>query len=176
MTVAAGPFFVASALLVVGGAAKSVRPHDTATALRASGLPLGPMPVRIGGVTEAAIGVFAIVVGSRTTAVLVAASYLVFSVFVGVALLRGIPIATCGCFGKEDTPPSWVHVGIDVGAFVAALVVVAEPGVGLGDVLSSQPLAGVPFVLLAITGTVAALLALTSLPRLLVAARPAVRS
>lgn len=174
MTIAAGPFLIAAALLVVGGCAKTARPHDTATAIRTMGFPIGPTSVRVGGVVEVVIGMFAIVVGSRTSAVLVASSYLVFAAFVGVALLRASPIATCGCFGKADTPPSWVHVGINVAAFVAAAAVVAEPGVALADVLGPQPLAGVPFVLLMITGTAAALLALTALPRLLASARPAV--
>ncbi len=81
-----------------------------------------------------------------------------------VALLRDAPIASCGCFGKEDTPPSWVHVGVNLVAVVAAAVVAIDPGAGLFDLLADQPLAGVPFLLLAATGVLLAFLALDPAP------------
>ncbi len=165
MTIAAGPFVIAAALLAIGGVLKAIKPGDTANALRGVGLPAGALLVRVGGVAEAAIGVWALVTADRAAAVLVALSYLAFTGFVVVALVRGAPIASCGCFGKADTPPSWVHVGVNLVAVVAAVVVAIDPGVGLGDLLADQPLAGVPFVLLTLTGLFLAFLALTLLPR-----------
>lgn len=167
MTLAAGPFAIAAALLVAGGAAKAARPADTANALGAMGLPRSPLLVRVGGVAEAAAGIAALAVGDRTTAVLVALSYAAFAVFVIVALRTGAPIATCGCFGKADTPPTRLHVAVNLGAVAAAVAVAVQPSAGLGVVLPHQPLAGVPFLLLVACGVGLSFLLLSSLPRTL---------
>jgi hypothetical protein len=171
VTIAAGPFAIAAVLLVLGGAAKTLRPDDTARALSEAGVRMPSMGVRIVAIAEVAIGGYAIVVGDRASAVLVALSYAAFTVFVVVALARRLPISTCGCFGRTDTPPSLVHVGIDLGAVVAAAVVAVDPGVGLLDVVNDQPVAGVPYVLLVATGVLCALVAMTTLPKTLALAR-----
>ena len=106
MSVLAGPFVIASALLALGGAFKAVDPADTAYALRALGLPHAALLVRAGGAAEVVIGVGALAVGGPVFAALVALSYLAFAGFVVVALHSGSPISSCGCFGKVDTPPS----------------------------------------------------------------------
>jgi len=171
MTVAAGPFLIAAMLLVLGGVLKARHPIDTANALRGIGVPAGPRLVRAGAVAETAIGIWAVAVGDGAAAVVVALSYGVFAVFVAVALLRRAPIASCGCFGKADTPPSLVHLGVNAGAITAAVVVAFDPGVGLPDVFAEQPLAGIPMLLLIGTGAFLAIVAMSSLPRTLAAAR-----
>jgi hypothetical protein len=167
MSLAAGPFLIAATLLAVGGVLKTARPTDTANALRAVGIPGGPLLVRVGGAAEAAVGLVALATGDRIPAVLLAASYAAFAAFVLIALGRGAPLASCGCFGKADTPPTRLHVILNAGAAAAGLAVALNPGAGLVDVLGSQPLDGVPFVLLLGCGVSFAYLALTSLPRLL---------
>ena len=167
MTVLAGPFAIAAALLLLGGVLKAARPHDTATALRGVGLPVSPLLVRIGGIAEAAIGAAALITGGTISAVLVALSYAAFLTFVGVALHRHIPVATCGCFGKADTPPTRVHLAVNLVAVVAAVTVAVDPGVGIVDTLRAQPLAGLPYVLLVTLGVALVYLALTNLPRTL---------
>jgi hypothetical protein len=122
--------------------------------------------VRAGGVVEVVIGVVAIATGDPVAALLVAASYAVFTAFVVVALARDIPVGSCGCFGKVDTPPSIVHVVVNAGAIVAAVAVALGPGGGIGDVLADQPLLGVPFLVLVAVATYAAFLALTLIPQL----------
>jgi hypothetical protein len=169
MTLAAGPFAIAAALLVAGGAAKAARPGDTANALGAVGLPRSVLLVRVGGLGEAAVGVAALAVGNRTTAVLVALSYAAFTVFVVVALRSGAPIASCGCFGKADTPPTRLHVAVNLGAVAAAVAVAMQPSAGLGVVLPRQPLAGVPFVALVACGVSLSFLLLSNLPRTMAA-------
>jgi hypothetical protein len=171
VTVAAGPFAIAAALLVLAGAPKVVRPRDTVNALRAAGIPAPNVFVRVLAFAEVAIGIDALVRGNRPSAVLVALSYSVFTVFVLLALRRSTPLASCGCFGRDDTPPTWIHVAIDAAAVVAAVAVAVDPGVGLPDVLRDQPLAGVPFVILLVSGTFLAYLALSALPRLMVLVR-----
>jgi 6,7-dimethyl-8-ribityllumazine synthase len=156
---------IAAVLLVAAGLAKALHPDDTATALRGAGLPIARLAVRLGGAIEVVIGAAAVIRGDRATAVLVAVSYLSFAGLVAAALARDLPIATCGCFGRDDTPPSWAHVGVNLGAAGAAIAVALDPAVGIADVLESQPLAGGPFVLLVLVGAGAAALLLTQLPR-----------
>lgn len=165
MNAATGPFDIAAALLAFGGAAKALQPVDTANALAAAGMSVHRTLVRVGGLLEAAIGLGALATGSRSLAVLVAVSYLAFTIFVLVALARGTPISSCGCFGKADTPPSRIHVVLNLAAAGAALAIVVRPTSGFVDVVAGQPLAGVPYVLLVVTGVVAAMTALTVLPR-----------
>jgi hypothetical protein len=173
MNAAAGPFVIVAALVALAGALKAVSPSDTANALRGVGLPASRWLVRAGGVFEMAVGAYAVVAGDRIGAALVAASYLAFAAFVAVALARGAPIATCGCFGKADTPPSLVHLVFDAAAAVAAIAVVVDPTAALADTVADQPLAGVPYLLLVVTGTYLSFLALTTLPRTLALVREA---
>jgi hypothetical protein len=122
--------------------------------------------VRIGGAVEVAIGVAAVVTGAVLPALLVAASYVAFTGFVVVALVRHLPIGSCGCFGKVDTPPSVLHVVVNAGAIVSAIAVALGPGGGIGEVLADQPLLGLPFLALVAIATYAAFLALTLVPQL----------
>ncbi len=161
-----GPFLVATILLATAGIAKVVRPDDTVGALRAMGISVPPLVVRVGGGIEAAVAIGAALTGAPVLAAIVAASYLAFTGFVVVALARRLPISSCGCFGRMDTPPTVLHVVIDAGAAVCALAVTLRDGGGLGPVLADQPLAGIPFLLLVAAGTSAALTALTVLPKL----------
>jgi len=162
----AGPFLVAALLLTVAGALKAIDPATTAGALRRAGLPVPLVAVRIGGACEVVVGAAAIVTGATVPALLVALSYLLFTAFVVVALRRHIPIGSCGCFGKVDTPPSVIHVVLNAGAIVAATAVALGPGGGIADVLADQELLGLPFLLLVAIATYAAFLALTVLPQL----------
>jgi hypothetical protein len=162
----AGPFLVAALLLTVAGALKAYDPATTAGALRRAGLPVPSVAVRIGGGVEAIIGAVAILTGGTIAAALVAVSYFGFTTFVVTAMVRRTPIGSCGCFGKIDTPPSLVHVVLNVGAVVSAIAVALGPGGGIGATLSDQDLLGLPFLLLVATATYLAFLALTALPQL----------
>jgi hypothetical protein len=167
MSVMAGPFAIAAALLAIGGVMKAFRPRDTANALRGVGLPGWPILVRVGGVVEVVVGVSALVTGRTVSAVLVALSYLLFLGFVLAALRRDVPVASCGCFGKADTPPSRVHIGINLVALTAAATVAVNPGVGVVDTMRVQPLTGIPYVVLVGLGVSLVFVALSSLPRTL---------
>lgn len=163
----AGPFAIAAALLALGGAAKAVQPSDTAHALRTLGIPGAPLLVRAGGVAELVIGVGALVYGLRPFAVLVAVSYAGFAAFVALALRRGEPISSCGCFGKADTPPSLTHVIVNVAAALVAVGVAVDPVGGIADIVGDQPLVGTPFLVLLAVGVYLTFLVLTLLPRTL---------
>jgi hypothetical protein len=104
-------------------------------------------------------------------AVLLAMSYLGFAGFVAVALRRGAPISSCGCFGKVDTPPSAVHVVLDLVAALVAATAAVVGDVALPDVIRDQPLLGLPFLMLLVIGCSLVFLAFTSLPKTMATVR-----
>jgi hypothetical protein len=173
MSVFAGPFAIVAIVLAVGGVLKAFEPADTANAMRALRLPGGPLFVRLAGTAEAVVAVAALVTGSTVFVLIVAASYTVFACVVILALRTGRPISSCGCFGKVETPPSAVHVAIDIAAAAAAVGagIAGAGSVALPDVLADQPLGGVPFILLVGVGVGLTFLALTTLPKTLAAGR-----
>jgi hypothetical protein len=166
-----GPYLVACCLLVVAGVAKAARPDDTARAvvqlLAAGGTSAtgsGPAAtagrgrllrldtvrtgIRLGASAEALLGLVALVLPRAPIAAAVAASYLVFSGVVLAAMVKGGVLATCGCFGTPDTPPTAVHLVVNLLlAGAAASVAVAAPATGtVVHVLRGQPWQGVPLV------------------------------
>lgn len=171
MNAALGPYAIAAALLVVAGVAKALRPHDTAVAMRGVGIPSSAWLVRVGGALEVGVGLVALSVRGRVPAALVLASFALFLTFVVVALVRGLPIASCGCFGKADTPPDLLHASVNAGAALTASALVVDPGLAPFDLLRADGFDGVAFALLVLVGVAAALLVLTVLPRALVLAR-----
>ncbi len=131
MSTLVGPFLVTIVLLGAGGALKVVRPEFTARAMRDMGLPVSSTVVRAGALVELLIAAGALVGGGRPLAALVAASYAGFAVFVLAALRRGVPLSSCGCFGAADTPPTGVHLVLNVAAAaVAGAVAVTGSGAG----------------------------------------------
>jgi uncharacterized membrane protein YphA (DoxX/SURF4 family) len=128
-----------SLLLIVTGIAKLRRPNDTARALAAMHLPFPGLLTRLVAIAEVAIGVGALVVG---TPILFAAQALLYALFlgwVGAALAKGVPIASCGCLGREDTPPYVGHLilnGLGVLASVGAAITGTVPVDGLLEVIA----------------------------------------
>jgi hypothetical protein len=157
MPVWAGPYLAAALLLVAAGLAKVRRPADTSIALRRAGLPAPEWAVRAGAAAEVAAGCWALTSG-REAAGLVALSYLGFAGFVALALRRGSPVSSCGCFGRADSPPTVSHVVLNLAAAATAAWAAFHAHAGAATVLRQQPLAGVPLVLL--TGAVAYLASL----------------
>jgi hypothetical protein len=167
MSAWSGPFLIACVLLAAAGMAKALDPITTVGALRGVGLRVPGTAVRIGGGIEAVVAVAAALTGAPLLAALVGLSYLAFTGFVVVALTRRVPIGSCGCFGKVDTPPSALHVVLDLGAVVAAVGAMTAGGsAGLIDGYGGLPLAGLPFLLLVALGAYAAFAAMTVVPRL----------
>lgn len=155
MTVVAGPFFAAAGLLGAAGAVKLVQPASTIEALRAARLPGrwsrgvlddGLLAGRVLGLIELTIAMAAVFVGGRLTAVLVAVVYLGFSLFTARLLHTAEAGASCGCFGAESSPAAPLHIVVNGGITLLAACAVAWPTRGLVDVLSHQPLSGLPFV------------------------------
>ena len=122
MPALAGPALVSVLLLVLAGAQSSLDPTMTVGALRALRLPSSPLARtdRLGSRARHS--------GSRRSSS--AAATLWWAVAAArrrsgrsraAALRQGTLIGTCGCFGREETPPHWSHLVLDAGlAGVAA--------------------------------------------------------
>lgn len=185
------PYLAACGLLLAAGLAKAFRPDDTARALaglvgRRRGAGAGPgagpaglrAAVRLGAAAEAALGLAGLLALVPGIAAGVAASYAGFCAFVLYARRRGGVLATCGCFGSLETPPTGLHAGLDAAfALGAAWVALRAPGGSTASWLGHQPWSGVPIALEAIAcGWLAALCmaaaARVVLARRLLAGRP----
>jgi hypothetical protein len=173
-----GLYLIAAGLLCVAGVAKAVRPDDTARAVAAlvPGTPplrLVRWTVRLGALAEAALGAVAVLFPRPLIAALVALSYLAFFGFVAYARRRGGPLATCGCFGRPDTPPTALHLFLDLVLATAAAVVAtgSRGGETLWNQLAQQPGAGLPLLFVSGVGLWLAALALASLASLTAAQR-----
>jgi len=116
-----------SLLLIITGVAKIVSPHDVEKALAGLGLPRIPYAGAIIGVVEVTVGTAAFF--SSTALLIQGVLYLVFAVWVFVALRLDVPLASCGCLGRDDTPPSWAHLALNlIGAGVTVAAAVDGPG------------------------------------------------
>ena len=150
-----GIYFVACGLLVAAGGAKALRPADTARALGRSSCPARlPLPgslrmtrlaVRFGALAEAALGAVALFSPRPLTAALVAASYALFALrrCLRQGAERGA-LATCGCFGRPDTPATRLHVVVNSSSLAAAILVAVRPpdATSLFVLLDHQPWLG----------------------------------
>lgn len=161
----AGILYVITGVLILAGVAKVTRPAPTATALREISIPFPVHAARLLGAFEVIVGVAAILVGSPVLWALVAALYASFAVFILWALQADSAIGSCGCFGQEDTPPTPGHAAFNAAAAAVSALAIGSP-VRLSD-FEGTALEAVAFVLLIGIGIVVAVLALTSLPRVL---------
>jgi hypothetical protein len=131
MDVVVAPYLSAALLLVVAGVAKALDPLPLVKALRAAGLavraPVLTRLVRAGAAIEALVGGVAVVDPSRPAAIAVAVSYAGFTAFVLRALRRDSPLASCGCFGRSDTPPTGTHAVVTGLLSLAAAVLALRP-------------------------------------------------
>jgi hypothetical protein len=167
---------VAATLLLSAGVAKLARPQATAMALQLAGVHAGPRLVRAGALGEAALGAGALVVGGRAWAIALGLSYAALATFVALALARSLPLATCACFGEDDTPPSRLHLIIDGAAVAAAFgAALHQPARSpLVTVVRQHPTTGTAQALAVAVVAYLAYLTMTALPRV-TAARSRVR-
>lgn len=157
-------FFIAAALLIISGGSKLIDPAPTRGALTAARLPDGAWTAPALAFAEIGAAAAGIIVGGAA-ALGVAAVYAGFAGFVAYALARRLPIQSCGCFGRPDTPPTWGHVTFNLISVVAAAGVAVFDVAPL-DVLANQPLAGLPYLGFVAIGVWVVYLLLAELPTL----------
>lgn len=170
MTALAGPFLIVCTILGLGGVAKLVAPRPARQALRAVGVPAPIAAVRTLGLAEVTLACAAGFSGGRFLPIAVGMAYVAFAAFV-VLMLRTATGTSCGCFGTSATPPSLLHVVVNLASAAVAFAAIGMPSIT--DVVADQPAGGVPFLALVIIGTYALFLLLTVLPEAL--AEPATR-
>lgn len=161
-----GWFFATAALLLVSGIRKLVDPAPTAGALRAAGLPSQAPAVAALAALEVIVGGGNLIVTNSWLAWAQAGLYFGFGAFVVYALWRRSPITSCGCFGKPDTPPTILHVVINAAAALGAIVAALRSPGNIAEVVSSQPLGGVPYLGFVSIGVYCLYLLLAELPLL----------
>lgn len=160
---------IALGLLGASGVAKLIDPEPTTGAMDLARLPSSHTISRLLGGTEIVVAVTALATGWTPAGVVACGLYLAFAVFTFSAVRNRIPLQSCGCFGREDTPPNAVHVAYNLAA-TAALGVVAAAGLSPIDW-------GLPAIELAlfggftVIGVYASYLLMTRLPQLLDLAR-----
>jgi hypothetical protein len=157
---------IAVGLLGLAGVAKVLSPDPTVGALRAVGLPAGRGLVRGLGAAEVVVAVAAVLWPPAVAAAGLA--YLGFVGFTAVAARLDTPLRSCGCFGRDETPSSPLHVVFNVVA-AGALLVLAVSGMPLLPALAWLELVG--FLAFAAVGVYVAYLLLAVLPETLAVAR-----
>jgi len=137
------PFTSAALLLAIAGMQKLRDPHSLSRALRLANLPNGAGTVRALAAIEIVAAVGAIVIHHRLAPLAVAVLYLSFAVFVTWALARGLPIESCGCFGRADARPSAAHVALDAFAATVAALVALDDVEPVRALIADRPTAGI---------------------------------
>jgi hypothetical protein len=143
--------------LVVGGALKLVDPSGTVGAARALGVPLGANAVRVLAAVELFLGTLALSVSSPVIAALVAVSYAAFFAVTVLALVRKLPIDSCGCLGKLETPPSWRHLVVLGAALLGAVASTGDADPALLERVTDDGAAGVALAILVLVGILLAI-------------------
>jgi methylamine utilization protein MauE len=167
-------FFLAAGLLAAGGLAKARAPIPTVRALGAARIQVGPPAVRALGAIEVAAGVAGLAAPGRPVALVVAAMYLAFATFLAWLLFRGAEASSCGCLGRRDAPPSWLHVGLNLAAVAAALALALQRSAPPNVVRFAWglPFHGAGFVAGLVLAGSLAYLTVAFLPRLFLSYRP----
>ena len=162
--VAQGITTIALALLAASGISKALDPDPTRGALKAARLPSFTALVIVLGVLEVVAAVAGIVAGGRWLAV-AAVLYLGFSMFTLAAVWGRIPVQSCGCFGRDDTPPTPLHIVYNIAATAAIgyLILTDQQAVPW----SNSGIEVALFIGLSLIGAYLSYLALSQLPRTL---------
>lgn len=168
MVVAQASAAITLGLLGLAGVAKLLDPEPTRGALQAAGMPRSRAFALVLGLLELLAAITGLAIGGAST-YLGAALYIGFTWFTLSGLLHRRPIQSCGCFGRDDTPPTWIHVAYNAVA-VGALGWVAATG-GSAIPWNSPTLELTLYLSLAAAGVFASYLLLSLLPRTLETAR-----
>ena len=125
--------------------------------MRALGLPLDAAVVRVAAAVELFLGTLAVSVSNPVVAGFVGLSYAVFLVFSVLALARRLPIDSCGCLGKLETPPSWRHVVVLGLGLLGAIGAMADQDPALLERVTDDGAAGVALLVLVAVGILIAI-------------------
>lgn len=167
-----GPALIAAIVLAAAGAAKVLRPSDTAKALAAAGARwASPGVVRTLAAAELALAVWAGLSAHVVALAGVAVAYMAFAVFVLWAMHQQTPLSTCGCFGEPDTPPTLTHVVVNVALGAAAAWGVSSAPPSIVALAGDHPAATGVFALAVAVASGLVIVVLTEMARVQTTAR-----
>lgn len=135
-------------LLLIAGIQKIFDPTSTSGALRAAGLPSRRILVRTLGGVEVVVVAAWLVSGGRLPALAAALLYAGFAWFVVNALVRKLPISSCGCLGSTETPPTVIHVVMNTFAVAMLLSAVIFPISPMGGLVGAEWRLVLPYMLM----------------------------
>lgn len=158
-------------LLVIAGVSKGIEPRATAGALLAMRLPSALPLVRVLGLAEVFIGVAVMVTGRAVASAALTAAYLGFGGFVAIALARHLPIGSCGCFGKDDTPPSLIHLALNAAGVAVGVATTLAPIGSPSEWLPALDPHRVPYLLFTAAALLFSYIILSELPKTMRVAR-----
>ena len=158
------PYAAAAVLLLVAGVPKLLEPGPTSRVAEQAGLPSSAATVRLLGLAEVLVGAAALLVGGALPAVAVALAYLGFAGVVTRGLVRG-DMDSCGCFNGDDSPPSALHVALDLGLAGSAVAVALAPSVAWPELAVDDPAGTLVAALLTLTVAGLVYLVMARLPR-----------
>jgi hypothetical protein len=161
-----GPYALLALLLIAAGASEAVSSEPVLRGLRGVGLPIRRWAVVVGAIGECILGVLALLSSSRPVALLVALSFLSFAAFIAAALRRPDLVSSCGCFGAEESPPTSLHLLIDVVLFGFAIGAVVHRPLPVRLFVVRHPALSVPFLAFVCLATWFVYLSVTELPQL----------
>jgi uncharacterized membrane protein YphA (DoxX/SURF4 family) len=155
---------IGALLLIASGGSKIGDAAPTKGALRSAHLPATDLVVWVLGAAEVLAGAAALVAPGPFPALAVSALYLGFAGFVSVALARHLPLQSCGCFGRSDTPPTIGHVAYNL--LMAVSVPFAAGAPRLVDRIASDASIGLALLGFSLLGAFLSYLVLARLPEL----------
>ncbi len=161
----------AIALLLLGasGVGKLVDLKPTSGALKSANLPSSRRWVWLLGSLEIGAAAIGLLIGGvwMAPALLLYAGFTGFTVW---ALRRDVPLQSCGCFGKDDTPSTAIHVVYNA---IATLALTFGVATGSVPIDWTGPFGETLLVLgFTVIGSYLSYLLLAELPKTLTQARP----
>jgi len=157
----AGPYLMVCVILALAGLAKVASPRPAREAIAALGVRVPLLVIRVLGTAEIALAIAAALKGGEILPSLVGMAYVAFAGFVVIMLTRGDAVS-CGCFGSASTPPSWLHVTLNI---VSATAAFGASGIdGLATTIEHQAGAGIPLLGFVLVGSYLLFILLTVLP------------
>ena len=163
-------------LLLAASIAKLIKPNYTTIALRSAGIPVTNWLIRVGALSELAICAGVLIPFNHKAGVaflmLMAISYLGLGAFVAIAIVRDIPLSSCGCFGEVDSPPTVLHVIINcLYALAIGIYALDTHGKSVFRISAGTGWSGAAVIATSLVIAYLSYLALTELPRLLAVRR-----
>jgi hypothetical protein len=152
---------VALVLLIAAGVSKMVDPAPTTGAMRTARLPSSHLITSALGLAEVVAGAAGLAYGG-VWLIGPTLLYAGFFAFTALAVRRRLPLQSCGCFGRDDTPPTRLHIvfnGLSA-LSLGYLVVMDQTPVAW----TNPPIQVVVYLAFSLVGAYLAYLLLTQLP------------